>query len=78
MKGSLIVVAFFALGCFLGWSRYLPETLIENDMTIYVLYLLMFQVGVSIGCDKKLKEILRSIRPQLLLVPLATILGTLL
>ena len=78
MKGSLIVVAFFALGCFLGWSGYLPETLIENDMTIYALYLLMFQVGVSIGCDKKLKEILRSIRPQLLLVPLATILGTLL
>ena len=78
MKGSLIVVTFFALGCFLGWSGYLPEVLIENDMTIYALYLLMFQVGVSIGCDKKLKEILRCIRPQLLLVPLATILGTLL
>ena len=38
MKGSLIVVTFFALGCFLGWSGYLPETLIENDMTIYELF----------------------------------------
>ena len=32
---------------------------------------------LSIGSDKKLKEILRSIRPRLLLVPLATIVGTL-
>ena len=42
-----------------------------------ILYLLMFQVGLSIGSDKKLKDILGSIRPKLLLVPLATIAGTL-
>ena len=77
MKGSLIVVGFFALGCLLGWSGYLPGVIIENDITVYVLYLLMFQVGISIGSDKKLKEILSSIRPKLLLVPLATIIGTL-
>ncbi|WP_297909752.1 lysine exporter LysO family protein [uncultured Parabacteroides sp.] len=77
MKGSLIVVGFFALGCLLGWSGYLPQVVIENDITVYVLYLLMFQVGISIGSDKKLKEILSSIRPKLLLVPLATIVGTL-
>lgn len=77
MKGSLIVVAFFALGCILGWSGMLPSVIIENDITVYVLYLLMFQVGLSIGSDKKLKEILTSVRPKLLLVPLATIVGTL-
>lgn len=77
MKGSLIVVGFFVLGCLLGWSGYLPEAAVQNDMTVYVLYLLMFQVGLSIGSDKKLKEILTSIRPKLLLVPLATIIGTL-
>lgn len=77
MKGSLIVVGFFVLGCLLGWSGYLPDVILENDITIYVLYLLMFQVGISIGSDKKLKEILCSIRPKLLLVPLATIVGTL-
>ena len=53
MKGSLIVVGFFALGCLLGWSGYLPGVIIENDITVYVLYLLMFQVGISIGSDKK-------------------------
>lgn len=25
MKGSLIVVGFFALGCLLGWSGWLPD-----------------------------------------------------
>ena len=49
MKGSLIVVGFFALGCLLGWSGWLPDVVIENDITVYVLYLLMFQVGLSIG-----------------------------
>lgn len=77
MKGSLIVVGFFTLGCLLGWSGCLPDAVVENDMTVYVLYLLMFQVGLSIGSDKKLKEILGSIRPKLLLVPFATIAGTL-
>ena len=77
MKGSLIVVGFFALGCVLGWSGRLPDVVIENDITVYVLYLLMLQVGLSIGSDKKLKDILGSIRPKLLLVPLATIAGTL-
>ena len=77
MKGSLIVVGFFALGCVLGWSGRLPVVVIENDITVYVLYLLMFQVGLSIGSDKKLKDILGSIRPKLLLVPFATIAGTL-
>ena len=38
MKGSLIVVGFFALGCLLGWSGYLPGVIIENDITVYVLY----------------------------------------
>lgn len=77
MKGSLIVVGFFALGCLLGWSGWLPASVLENDITVYVLYLLMFQVGLSIGSDKKLKDILCSIRPKLILVPLATITGTL-
>lgn len=78
MKGSLVVVGFFALGCLLGWSGRLPDAVVESDMAVYVLYLLMFQVGLSIGSDKKLKEILGSIRPKLLLVPFATIAGTLL
>ena len=77
MKGSIIVVSFFLLGCILGWIGCLPAFLLEGNISIYVLYLLMFQVGLSIGSDKKLKEILKSIRLRLLLVPFATIVGTL-
>ena len=77
MKGSLLVVACFMLGCLLGWTGWLPTFVQEHDLSVYVLYLLMFQVGLSIGSDSKLKQILRSLRPKLLLVPLATIVGTL-
>lgn len=77
MKGSLLVVACFVLGCLLGWAGWLPAFVQEHDLSVYVLYLLMFQVGLSIGSDRQLKQILRSIRPKLLLVPLATIVGTL-
>ena len=78
MTGSLIIVGFFFLGCLLGWSGLMPAFLQNEDLTMYVLYFLMFQVGLSIGSDKQLKEILTNIRPKLLLVPLATITGTLL
>lgn len=77
MKGSLLVVGFFFLGCLLGWFGWLPAFIRENDLSVYVLYLLMFQVGLSIGSDKQLKQILRNIRLRLLCVPLATIVGTL-
>lgn len=77
MKGSLIFVGFFALGCLLGYEQIDLLLTIEENLTVYVLYLLMFLVGISIGSDKKLKDILGSIRPRLFLVPLATIVGTL-
>lgn len=86
MKGSLIIVGFFALGCALGWmgsnvgpsgKGWFWETLASGNITTYVLYFLMLQVGLSIGSDKKLRQIVGSIRPKLLLVPLATIVGTL-
>lgn len=77
MKGSIIVVSFFIAGCLLGAYRWLPEFLLENDITVYLLYLLMFQVGISIGSDKKLKNLIKSIDIKLLLVPLATVVGTL-
>lgn len=77
MKGSLIVVAFFAVGCFAGWLLNTHDISIHGDITRYILYLLMLQVGLSIGSDKNIMQIIKSIRPKLLLVPLATIVGTL-
>lgn len=81
MMGSIKVVAFFILGALLGYllSNYatLPASLANGSVTQWVLYLLMIQVGASIGSDKNLKEILKTIRPKMLLIPLGTIVGTL-
>lgn len=76
MKGSVIIVSFFVLGAWLGWAGWLPCFLLENDHTMYALYVLMFLVGISIGCDTKLKEIVRGINLRIFLIPLATIVGT--
>ncbi|MCD8178939.1 MAG: lysine exporter LysO family protein [Tannerellaceae bacterium] len=78
MKGSLIIIAFFAAGILLGLTGHLPAFLENPDISAYILYFLMFQVGITIGSDKEIKKILNGVRPKLLLIPLATIAGTLL
>ena len=76
MKGSLIVVAFFCIGCVVGTFN--DSQLEVHNPSMYVLYALMLQVGVSIGSNKNLKVLVKSLRFNMLLVPLATIVGTLL
>ncbi len=76
MKGSLMVVAFFCAGCLMGVANDFQFDL--HDLSMYVLYALMFQVGIGIGSNKQLKELVKSLRPKMLLVPMATIVGTLL
>lgn len=76
MKGSLTVVAFFCAGCLMGVANDFQFDL--HDLSMYVFYALMFQVGIGIGSNKQLKELVKSLRPKMLLVPMATIVGTLL
>lgn len=78
MKGSLITLAFFSCGILLGYKGWLPEILLTNDISTYALYVLMFLVGIGIGGDSKMREVLSKINFKILLVPLTTIVGTLL
>ena len=78
MKGSIIVLLFFVAGCILGVMGWLPFDLKQSNLTMYILYALMLQVGLSIGSSKDLKYIISDIRLKYLLIPLATICGTLL
>ena len=78
MKGSLIVLLFFMAGCLLGVLDIIPPDLHKTNLSMYILYALMLQVGLSIGSSKDLKSIIKDIRPIYLLIPLATIIGTLL
>ena len=77
MKGSIITLAFFATGILLGYKAWLPEVLLTHDISTYALYVLMFLVGVGIGGDSKMREVLSKINLKILLVPLTTIIGTL-
>ncbi len=77
MKNSLIILTFFAIGVILGQlgdNTLLPAA---DRVSIWVLGLLMFLVGITLGGDSDTLRQLRSIHPRLLLVPAATIVGTL-
>ena len=76
MKGSLIILSFFATGLLLGVFRWLPPQLLSHDAGFYVLCALMFAVGVSIGHDPSSLRQFKNIQPRVLLLPFLTILGT--
>ena len=74
MKGSLVVVAFFCAGCMIGAVNNFQYDM--HSVSMYVLYALMLQVGISIGSNKNLKAIVSHLHPKMLLIPLGTIIGT--
>ena len=77
MKGSLIIVGFFILGCIVGIYDIIPFDLTESNLSYYALCGLMFCVGICVGNDPEVLKSFRTLSPQLLLLPLMTIIGTL-
>ena len=57
LKGSLVIVAFFVAGCVAG--LFAPFDMTGSRMSAYVLYALMFCVGVTLGNDRTLAERVR-------------------
>lgn len=78
MKSSIVVLGLFLLGILLGINHFIPNEWLEGNLTMGILYVLIFQVGIGIGSNKDLKEMLKGLKPKMLLLPLSTILGTLL
>lgn len=76
LKGSLVIVAFFAAGSLVG--LFLPFDVAGTGVSAYVLYALMFCVGITLGHDATLASRVRQLDPRLALLPLATAVGTLL
>lgn len=72
---SWVVLGMFVLGCVCG--RCFGDGG-ANHYSLYILYALMFQVGIGIGCSDNLHRIVRMFRPKMLLIPLATVAGSLL
>lgn len=73
--GSLVIVAFFAAGCVVG--LFAPFDLAGSRVSAYVLYALMFCVGITLGNDRTLAGRVRRLDPRLALLPVATAVGTL-
>lgn len=76
MKTSLLILACFCLGILCGRFGLLPSSLDRENVTLALLFVLMSCVGISVGSDRRLGEILRSLRPKILLYPLGTTIGT--
>lgn len=76
MKGSLIIVLFFILGCLCGYFNIVPFKVEDSNLSFYALLALLFSVGVNIGNDPNTLRNFRMLNPKLMLLPIATILGT--
>ena len=72
MKGSITIISFFIAGVLLGRFIDIPAILTAEAPTLYALYALMFLVGI-----KKALQALKQQNLKIILVPLATIIGTL-
>lgn len=74
MKDSLIIVGFFLFGLAAGYC--LPQPPLPHAAGYWALCLLMASVGFSVGQNDELRHNIRSLDKRLMLLPLATILGT--
>lgn len=77
LQGSLVIVSFFVLGVLLALSGWMTVSEQVSDFSFYALAALMACVGASIGSDPQTLKNFRALNPRLVLLPLCTILGTL-
>lgn len=76
MKGSLIIVAFFAAGILCGRADVLPQWVSSSTVSMMALCALLLCVGMGIGSNPDMKSEFRSLNPRVALLSLATILGS--
>ncbi|HPF93899.1 MAG TPA: lysine exporter LysO family protein [Tenuifilaceae bacterium] len=76
MRSSLTILLFFALGVMVGIFNFAPSYIIQNDLSHWVLYLLMLLVGIGIGADASALKAIKALNFRIALVPLFTIVGT--
>ena len=76
LKGSLVIVSFFAAGCLAGYFSLFSLSESGGRMSFLALCLLMFCVGFSLGNDPDTIRRFRKLDPRLMLLPLVTVFGT--
>jgi uncharacterized membrane protein YbjE (DUF340 family) len=76
MKGTIIILLFFAGGLTAGIFDFLPARFGGDQMTLYVLYALLLFVGIGVGANKNTLSILKSANWKIILIPLSVVVGT--
>src|SRR5690554_1207328 len=76
MKQSLLFLLLFAIGVVLALFGTLPSFLLDTDISRWVLYVLLFLVGMQIGGSKHAFVALKRNGWRIILIPLATTVGT--
>lgn len=74
--GSVIILGFFSLGLVLSRLGILPPAAYEGDMTLYMLWAMLFMVGMGVGFDIRALLVVKELGLRVLLVPVLTIIGT--
>ena len=77
MKGSLIIVGFFALGIVCGLMHWIPDLNAYGNVSFLTLCALLFSVGITVGNNTTLLKSFTKLNPRLMLLPLMTVTGTL-
>lgn len=76
MKISIIILVCFILGFTLGFYWEIPELFLENNLELYILYALIFLVGMSVTMEKDLLKLIKITKLSHILLPVITITGT--
>ncbi|WP_307757630.1 LysO family transporter [uncultured Mediterranea sp.] len=76
MRGSLVIVGFFALGVVSSLAGLVPGH-VGTRVSFYALCALMTCVGMGVGNDPETLKNFRSLNPRLVFLPAMTIAGTL-
>lgn len=78
MRGSLIVLGLFFAGILIGRFGNIPESFVSAELTEWLLYALVVQIGLSLGYGGNLRRIFKEVSFRSLLLPVATLVGSLL
>jgi uncharacterized membrane protein YbjE (DUF340 family) len=74
MKGSLLILVCFILGCLSGC--YHEAGFDVHAISVIILYVLMLLIGISLGSNREIGHFASRFSFKMLLVPVATVSGT--
>lgn len=69
MKASLTVIIAFALGIALGAADIIDQSAIPDNISTYLLYILVLQVGLGIGASDNFDRLRHDINLKAFLIP---------